>query len=246
MNFDFYQQYKDYSNIDLLKIIKRPDDYQPAAVTVATQLLSERQVTSEEVHLIDKYFQEIDNSAKDKSEKIDKVKTKVSDFLEPVLQPSKKVEPDKWINILLLVIALQYLWSLFQIAKHVISFLQCDFCSIDITLIAALLTSIYVPLIFYLLFKRRRWGWILLFADNLFSVVSRVSQSYLFFKYQSIHHGDITSFLLPILVKTAFVFFLWRDSIANHFRVSDATKKKTALVTIGGTLFFIVAMFLLP
>ena len=42
MNFDFYHQYKDYPNTELLKIIKRPDDYQPAAVAIATKILGER------------------------------------------------------------------------------------------------------------------------------------------------------------------------------------------------------------
>ena len=53
MNFDFYQLYKDYSNIELLKIVKRPTEYQPTAVAVATQILNERQLTTEEIQLVD-------------------------------------------------------------------------------------------------------------------------------------------------------------------------------------------------
>ena len=110
MNFDFHHQYKDYSNIDLLKIVKRPAEYQSAAVTVATQILSERQVTPEETQFIEDYFQNIENSAKAKKIKVDAIKNKVVDFFEPVLQPSEKVEPSKWVNILVLLIAIQYAW----------------------------------------------------------------------------------------------------------------------------------------
>jgi hypothetical protein len=245
MNFDFYQLYKDYSNTELLKIVKRPAEYQPAAVAVATQILTERQVITEEIQLVDQHFHDIDNAKKAKKEKIDALKGKATDFFEPVLHPRENVEPNKWVNILLFVIAIQYAWSLFGTLRRLIGFVQCDYCSLDITFFAELLTLLYVPLIFFLLFKRRRWGWILLFADNLFSLISRVSQSYIFFKYQSIHHGDTTSFLLPIFIKAAFVFFLWRDPIANHFGIVHETKKKTALVTTAGTLLFILIMYLM-
>jgi len=245
MNIDFYQLYKDYTNTELLKIVKRPAEYQPAAVAVATQILNERQVTTDEIQFVDQYFLDIDNNTKVKKEKIDTLKGRATDFFEPVLHPSEKVEPNKWVNILLFVIAIQYAWSLFGTARRLIGFLQCDDCSLDITFFAEFLTLIYVPLIFFLLFKRRRWGWILLFADNLFSLILRVSQSYIFFKYQSIHHGDTTSFLLPILIKAAFIFFLWLDPIANHFGIAQETKKETALITIIGTLLFIFVMYLM-
>ena len=245
MNFDFYQQYKNYSNIELLKIVRRPDDYQPAAVAVAAQILHERQVTPAEISSVDEYFLDIEKSAKAKKEKIDALKNKATDFLEPVLHPGEKVEPNKWVNILLLIIAAQYAWSLFNTAKGLIRFFQCDYCTFDIGFLIEYLTLLYVPLIFFLLIKRRRWGWILLFSDNLFTLISSVSQSYIFFKYQSIHHGATTSFLLPILIKAAFVFFLWRDPIAGHFGVNHDTKKKTAVIVSAGTLIFVSAMYLM-
>lgn len=245
MNFDFHHQYKDYSNIDLLKIVKRPAEYQSAAVTVATQILSERQVTPEETQFIEDYFQNIENSAKAKKIKVDAIKNKVVDFFEPVLQPSEKVEPSKWVNILLLVIAIQYAWSLFNTAKWLANFLQCEYCGFDIIFFSEFLTLLYVPPIFFLLLKKRRWGWILLFADTLFSLISKVSQTYIFFKYQRIHHGDTASFLLSILIKAAFVFFLWRDPIARHFGITQVAKKKTAAITTIGTILFILIMNLI-
>src|SRR6185295_2461365 len=108
MNVDFYQEYKDYSNIDLLKITKRPDDYQPAAVQAATEVLSERVVTPDEIEFVNQYYQEIEDDTKVRKEKIDAYKNKATSFFEPVINPSENVEPDKWVDILLLVIALQY------------------------------------------------------------------------------------------------------------------------------------------
>jgi hypothetical protein len=245
MDFNFHQQYKDYSNIDLLKIVRQPANYQLAAVAAAEDLLRERQVSSEEISAVDQYFLDMENSEKDKKEKVSALKNKVTDLLEPVLQPGEEVKPNKWLNVLLVTIAFQYAWTLFSTAAGLIPFFQCTYCSFDFTILFSLLTLIYVPIIFYLLFKRKRWGWILLFADNLFVSISKISQSYIFFKYQSVHHGNTTSFLLPILIRAAFATFLWRGSIANHFGVTGNTKKKTALITTAGTLLFILTVYLL-
>ena len=245
MNFDFYQQYKHYSNIDLLKIIKRPDDHQPAAVVVARQILDSRILTPEEIAFVDKYYQDIENTLENRKEKIDAYKNKVTSFFEPVINPSEKVDPGKWAKILLLIIGLQYAWSLFNTAKGLIRFLKCSYCSFDFTYLFELLTLLYVPIIFFLLYKRNRWGWILLFADNVFTLISSLAQSYIFFKYQPVHHGNTVSFLTPIVIKAAFVLFLRGDSIANHFGITQEIKKKTASITTIVTLLFILIMYLI-
>ena len=39
MDIDFHEKYKGYSNIELLKILRRPNEYQVAAVDAATRSL---------------------------------------------------------------------------------------------------------------------------------------------------------------------------------------------------------------
>ena len=165
MNFNFHEQFKDYSNIDLLKIVRQPANYQVTAVTVAEEILNTRQVSAEEISVVDQYLLDIENSEKDKKEKINALKSKVTDFLEPVLEPSAKTEPIKWLNILLLLTGIYYAWTFYNAVRGLIRFLKCTFCEFDIAIIFGLLTAIYVPFMFYFLLKRRRWGWILLFAD---------------------------------------------------------------------------------
>lgn len=80
MDFDFYQLYKDYSNADLLKIVRQPGDYEPAAVSIATQILNERQISPEEILYVDQYFQDIESSKRAKKEKFDTIKNKATDF----------------------------------------------------------------------------------------------------------------------------------------------------------------------
>lgn len=266
MNFDFHDKYKDYSNIDLLKIVRRPSEYQVAAVDAATQILSAREVTQSDLEQVDNYFDEIHTETKRKTDKINSYKEKTADFFEPVLKPTGEVKPEKWLNILLLIIGLQYLWTLYlnisdlvRFAKYVIecksygfdnntetvSYWTCFTSQFDPLIFFQLLTLIYVPIIFYLLFKRKRWGWILLFADTLFGLISSVSQSYLFFKYQQYHQGDTFSFLTLIIIKGLFVFFLWRNYISDFFNVTNETKKKIAIVTTIVTVLFILSIQLI-
>lgn len=266
MNFNFYDQYKNYSSVDLLKIVRHPNDYQAAAVDAATKLLKERLVSESEFQEVDNYFQGMKAKEQLKKDKINFYKEKATGFLEPVLNPTTEVKPHKWINIFLLVIALQYLWTLFINGKHLtnfigfvinckrngfntsnepITYLRCASSIFDITVVFEFFSLIYIPIIFYLLYKKRRWGWILLFADNLFAFISSLSQSYIFFKYQQIHHGDTFSYLAQLLIRGAFGLFLWRDVIANYFGVTQETKRKTAMFTIVVTLLFIVSIQLI-
>ena len=254
MDFNFYDRYKDHPTTELLKILKKPQDYQPAAIEAVTKILQERQVSETEVEQVNQYFGGIEATARLKEEKMTAYKEKVADFLEPVLQPQQTVDPRKWLNIFLLVVAIQYAWTLFGYISHVVRYIgyivqckkhgfnagsnevswwDCAESRFDIMLLFELVNLAYIPLIFYLLIKRRRWGWILLFADNLFSLLGSLSQSYIFFAYQHIHNGDMLSFLFTILLRGCFAFFLWKKMIADHFDVSKPIKVKTVLVTAG-------------
>lgn len=231
MNFDFHDKYKDYSNLDLLKILRRPSEYQIAAVDAAKHILNKRNISQEDIEQVDAYFNEIDTIAKLKTDIINAYKDKANDFLEPILNPSADVKPVKWLNILLVFIGLDYIWTFYNSIKAFFLFSNCSGCTFDITMVLTLVSLIYVPVVFYLLYKRKRWGWILLFADNLFTFIARLSQSYIFFKYQEFHRGDTSTFILSILIKAAFVFFLCRVSISNFFSVTHKTKKDTVIVT---------------
>lgn len=240
MAFDFYDEYKDYPNLELLKIIRNPRDYQPLAVAAASQILDERQVPDEEISSLDQSLHALAEAERYKREKFARMAAKTADLFPPTAQPHKEVEPSKWVNLLLLVIAAQYAWMLFGMTKHLIRWLSRQF--FDWFDYINFLPILYVPFIFFLIFKRRRWGWILLFADNLATLIMILSESYIFFKFQHIYHSSIVSFITPIMIRSAFTFFLWRNGITEYFGVSFAIKKRTALVVAGVTLLFVVAI----
>jgi len=246
MSFDFYSEYKNYPDLELLKIMQQPADYQPEAVAAASRILNHRQITTEELESLDQSLKDLEDAKRQKIEKIESLKTKAATFLSPILQPQKKIDPHQWLTYLLLVIGLQYFWTLFGMAKKLIQLLyHANFFWVDYIDFVSVL---YVPFIFYLLIKKRRWGWILLFADNIATLIMSLSQTYIFFKFQDVHHGSTTSFIFPILMRAAFAYFLWTDPIAELFCVNTRTKKRTALITAGITLLYVgvlnIAFFL--
>lgn len=84
-----------------------------------------------------------------------------------------------------------------------------------------------------------------MFADNLFTFITNLSQSYIFFEYPEFRRDGISAFLLPILIKAVFVFFLWRVPISDFFGVTHKAKKDTAIVTTVIAIIIFVTMELL-
>lgn len=245
MPFNFHDQFKDYSNVELLKIVRQPNEYQTDAVDAATSILKDREISENDILQVDTYFNEIEAKAKQKSDKINSYKEKAADFLQPIIKPGPEVKPAKWLNILLLFIALEYAWRFYNSIKTFVSFNRCYDCTFDIAMVLTIVSLIYVPVIFFLLYKKNRWGWILLFADNLFTLISRIFQSYIFFKYQEYHGGDTGTFVILILIKAAFAYFLWRAPISDFFGVTNNAKKDTAIITTVITILFTGIMHLL-
>lgn len=226
MNFNFYDLYRVYSNVELLRIISCADEYQPEAVNAASLILKDRDVTDEDLAEAEQFFAD----KKAKAEIIEAYKNKAKDFLQPIVQPTADVRPGKWLNILLLLVALDYLWVLYHAIRDVVLYLRCDNCEFDpVSFLLSISGVVYLPVIFYLLLKRRRWGWILLFADNGMSVLLRLAQMYVFFKYQDMHGGDTSAFLMPVLIRLGFLAFLWRKEISDYFAVSSKTKQHVLL-----------------
>lgn len=229
MNFDFYEQFREYPNVELLKIIAQPGNYQPQAVEAAGRILQERNVTVEETEEAAQYFGEVQA----KEEKMMAYKEKAKDFLQPVIQPEATIQPGKWLNILLLLVLLDYLWVLYDAVRDLVLFLRCESCEFDpVFFLLSLLGILYIPFIFFLLWKRKRWGWILLFADGGIAVVSRLSSMLLLFKYNSIYGVSITTTIITILIRTGFLIFLWRKEIADYFSVSGKVKQRVLIFLV--------------
>jgi hypothetical protein len=245
MELDFNDQFSDYTNVELLKIVNRPEEYQSAAIDAASEILKKRLVSEKDVHATENYFIHIEEKERIKKEKAEAITNNLTDFLEPILKPGPTIEPKKWLNLFLVAVALEYCWSVFFKIKYLIEYVKyltrahdgvadrgVDANLFYFEILSDLAIIIYIPFLFYLLYKKRRWGWILLYANQLMFLVFSVFQSYFYFKYRSIHHDYSGSSLFWIFLRGAFVYFLWQHRMASHFNITKETKTKTTAVAI--------------
>ena len=253
MQSDFYNLYKDYSTTELLKILRQSADYQPDAVAAAEHLLNTREISEQDREYVDKHFQLIEESIKAREQKLQGYKAVVTDFLEPVLEPSAPMNPAKWLKFVLLLIVISYTWSFYSTIVHFIHlFGYNDHHLFDVSDSADVLNLVYVPIVFYLLFKRNRWGWMLLFADNFICIFSQFASLIPFYFYQLAYHP---SYSLPAYINTAAIaqgllrialaYFLWSPSMADFFGVNVQVKKRTLQVSIVLAIFLACGLIVL-
>ena len=214
MQNDFFERYKHYSTIELLKIVKRAEDYQDAAVETAKAILIERTVSEEEIQEVEWFYEKKEEQKQLKKKSIDFIKDKINQFTQPVSIPSETISVSKWLNVLLFIIFIQYLFSFYQTSRFFYKFLIYDDYRFDVSYIVLFASLAYIPVILYLLFIRNKWGWILLFADNLFVTFTKIATIFLYFKYRDLYNTGLYPLLYPLVIKFVFVFpFFQRLSI---------------------------------
>lgn len=243
MDFNFLETYKDYSTAELLKIVQHPDDYQPAAVDAATQLLSKRQISEADVQQADEYVQIKEQEAKKRAEKSNDYKAKTGELFEPFTNPEKEL-PARWIHYLLALIVLQYLWVLYTAFKHFVEFFNCSYCELNFYSVILIVSLVYIPVVFYLIYKKRKSGWIVLFAINLFGLIMLLIPFVNIIYRFAISTGTLITIVGPLLIKAAVTAFLWRKAVVRYFNVTEEARNRTALLTgIVTAIFLLYAYF---
>jgi len=254
MTFDFQKRFANYTTVDLINIINNSSDYQPAAVEAASQILKERNVTETEIRDMQQTWAKDKTAANPNANNTVPGEGEIIDLLEPAVQPAGQLNARKWVNILLIVLAVQYMWVLYvygwnllQVCAYLVdcarsgfdAFGQCAAQFANVSFLIELFVIAYTPIVVALIIKRKKLGWMLEFIVNLIAIISRVSTFYFYLKYQYAAKGNIFLVVLPLMIRVAFVYFLWRDEIAAYFNISEETKKKTATVTSLISLFYI-------
>ena len=233
----FLDRYRQYSNVNLLKIVARPDDYQPDAVTAAKAILSGRTVTQEEENEVDLHFQKIALDQSQKEHRVESYKKAIDEFIQPITRPETRLSPVKWLPLFLVLLAIQYVYQVGSTVLDIVKYIRFR-AAFDWSLMYSLLGIGYFATIFYLLFKKRRWGWILLLADNIISCMLLLSQLYWMFGYPE----GMAAFLWQFSLRAAFIYFLFRQDVAAYFNIESPMRGKIALASAG--LGVLITLFL--
>lgn len=227
MNFNFSQQYQSWSNIELLKIVKRPEDYQPAAVEAATAILATREVTDQEHAAVDFYFQQLERGNRLAEETLVAHSHSASDFLEHLSRQADRKPFPVWLIVLLSVIGLNILFHILILAQIISVLVQCYDCAPNAAFWVGVVELPFLVVLFLLLFHRKQAGWVLLFGSSFFYLgltVLVITTGYgeLFTGPQS----PVSMVVRPLVLATIMAV-IWKQPIANLFSVSEELKRKT-------------------
>jgi hypothetical protein len=237
VDFDFYSKFKDYTTVALLKISKRPAGYRAEAIRAINQLLDERAISQQEIDEAEAELHALDNKAKNKRHRANTYEDNTDDFLEPVTHPGAERNLAKWLNVLLVVIGIQYLGLLYNVIKDQIRLLQCDDCHFTTFYYLVVVAQIYTPIVGYLVLKRNRWGWALLFAGVLNSLIAAIIPFVYQFAYKIPFQGVSATFIMFQLIKVGLCYFLCRNNMLDYFGIARKEKEKAIL-----TAFLIAAL----
>lgn len=240
----FFEIYSSYSNYELLKITKRPENYQPEAVRVAEKLLASRVISEDETNQVEKYYQEIDYQKKITQEKRESIYKNLNAHFNVFANTNNILDVEKWLNIYIIFILATLLFSTFMIFYGIYNAKESDILDFKYYLIGYFIQTLFTLFLVFLLYKRKRLGWILVVVSSFFSlsiilikIVLLINFSGLFFLQNSY------SLLWSIVINIATVLFFWKNEVAELFVISSKQKIKYYANII--IVAFLVTMFAL-
>ncbi|OSZ77982.1 hypothetical protein CAP35_06855 [Chitinophagaceae bacterium IBVUCB1] len=240
MDFDFEALYAQYSNVDLLKITRQTDKYQPAAIAAANTILQQREVTQQEIDEVDAFFREPIVKEHYKKHIRFGLEDRIAEFVNPYSNTMTRVNPKLWWRIMLLYLA----WIIIE-TSYDSYLLAIEMWGMMGPLeLLKLIDPLYSVLVFYLILKRASWGWILLFVSTGILVMSAM---YWLLKYRLIFYENSSLLLgavMFLIVRITLLFFMWKEDIANYFKVTQ-TIKRNVIKFFGFLilLFFLIWLF---
>jgi hypothetical protein len=240
MKKDFLKNFENFSNIELLKMLIKPENYEVEAINAANKILSERSVTESEKQEVELHFHNLKAQETKKNEKTKTYKNTIFELFQPIISHGEDSTPSKWLNSFLVLIVIQFIWYLIEAITSFFT-INDSFTNIFNSLIL-----LYIMIVFYLLLKKNKWGWILLFAEKLFTVLISLFFLVIFMGESYFSEFNLKEFIWPLIIGLFFLVFLWRQEIVAFFNITDTEKIKfakriTYVVIFFGVLFVSIA-----
>jgi hypothetical protein len=243
MNFNFYERYKDYSTFELKKILQQTGDYQPAAVEAVTAILKERELLPESANGEGPENEAIAGTDEETRTAGPQPWTgKIALLLKPVLQPVDNIQPNRWLNILLILLALRFIWLVYGAFKLISLGTDCEDCAFDKYFWLAMLNAPFIGLVLFLMLKQRTLGWILLCSECVFLITSGLTPIYYYLMKADLLEAGLGEllFFLPVICRIAVVIYLCRPDVSGIFGITQQRKKKVITITVGLTLLYML------
>jgi hypothetical protein len=236
---DFLKHYTGLSNIELLKILEEKEKYQPAAIEIAQQILSERNYSNDEITTAKAEINFVVDKKIVQQEKIKKKIHLINEFIDEHFGIKEKA-PRKLLNLFCFALFLYNLISGFFSIKDFTYF----FISKASGYIVGILVYLLPLLIIYLLYKRNNWGWALIVAINMILALQTIHSFFIFYKYRDLFLAPSSPYRLLVNLSfyIAVIIFLNSKKIRDQFTITRDGRITTFIIT---GIFFILMYFIL-
>ena len=249
MTMNYTEKFNEYTNVELLRIIDNPYDFQPDAVETASTLLANRQLSEEEIEIAK---DEIEASKKETFTK-EKKKKQFEDSIKNISQTiienvnpiqNKPLTGDKTINIISIIFGGLFLIQLYKEFSMISFMFSNNSAEWDLSMVFYFLPLIVLPTAIFLFYKRKKIGWLILTIFTTYSTISAIGLFYMTMKMrQSDFHlfENIFTETSPVIQFFRFLFFVgttWAISKEN-VRSNFAINKLTMILTVSITTLII-------
>jgi hypothetical protein len=249
------EKYKEYTNKQLIEVVIKADDYQPAAVEMAKLILQQRDISNEEREQVKKAIEIEETTQEIKEQRKSESEDRIISFIKKLfnkINPLDKSEPatNKIINLTGLVFGYLLLEQLYYSLDYLAFLLEHE-SLLDFYSIVTLFEVIYLPLTIYFFFKRKKNGWIMLVAWISYFIVSYIA--IIIYNLNSpviddplfeliSYQPNYTRLLLILAFFLGSLSVLLRRDIKKVFSISNLTMYLSILIGVLGVLILMVSM----
>jgi len=252
---EFSEKFNTYSNVDLLRIIENPNDYQPQAVETAKTIFSERQLSEMEIKIAEN---ELENERQQKlkkeqnklivEEKVKNIGNSIFDLINPIQK--KTPTPEKSIKIISIIFGGLFLFQLYK-EFGMLRFMFTDsYAEWGFDMVLYFLPLIIIPTATILFYMRKKTGWLLLTMFLTYSAVLTIGMIILTMnmKPSGIEVLDnifpqtpLLTYILVFLFYTGIIWAISREKIRIIYSINKLTMTLTiSIVTLVVALGIIV------
>ncbi|TCZ74889.1 hypothetical protein [Flaviaesturariibacter aridisoli] len=236
MNFDFYSQYKDWSDTDLRRVLQFPDDYQPDAVAAAEAVLSERNVL-----LYERVPAMPEPAAFGEAGEGESI-------LESLLAPPERRfgwPPVAWMRAIYLGVGALVGWSVYQDGLSWYGVIASGGSVLSFPFLVSMSVVLLQVLGAFLGLRRNHWGWRITVAFQTLALSFALYSLYYFlFRYRYDSSGSLWFVGLFFSLRGALVIGLCRAPLMAYFGLRPAERWRAIGAGIALAGFFLVIFWL--
>lgn len=241
----FSQTYKSYATAQLLRIIERAEDYQPAAVEAAKAEMDSRLLSDEELLDAQAELAAEKEQQNVKQQKAQQRKERISQAANLLTaRPGKPFSATKAVNLIAVVFGVLFLIYLI-LEIRTIGYTFIEIADGKFFMAISILPFIYIPLTLVMFFQKKRVGWILVTIYLTYSAIAAAGTMIMTFNAQpsgipaldqAFPIPSSVSLLLCLLFFVGTLAVMCRKSIRELFAVTRRMMVWTIAISVVATI----------